>query len=70
MLKPGAIDYHVSRQREIDQPHAVRRSCRVKAELSDSRTEDIFLPDLRAEIPEDNPDVVGGHFLYRSPRFT
>ena len=63
MLEPGATDYHVSRRGEIDQPHAVRRSCRVEAELSDSGTKDTFFPDLHIEVPEDNFDVVGRAFI-------
>ena len=54
ILKPGTTDYHVSRRGEIDQSHAVRRSCQVEAELSDSGTKDTFLPNLRIEIPEKN----------------
>ena len=57
MVEPGATDYHVSRRGEIDQPHAVWRSCQVEAELSDSGTKDIILPNLCVEIPEHNLDV-------------
>ena len=63
MLTSGATDYHVSRRSEIDQPQAVRRSCRVEAELSDSGTKDSFLPNLRIEIPEDNLDVMARAFV-------
>ena len=63
MLKPFAIDYHVSRRCEIDQPHAIRRSCRVEPKLSDSGTKDTLLPNLRIEIPEDNLDVKGRAFV-------
>ena len=63
MLEPGATDYHASRRDEIDQPHAVGRSCRVKAQLSDSGTKDTFLSNLRVEIPEDNLDVMGRAFV-------
>ena len=52
MLKSGARDYHVWRRDEIDQPHAVRQSYRVEAELSGSGTKDTFLPNLRIKIPE------------------
>ena len=48
---------------EIDQPHAVRRSCRVEAELSDSGTKETFLPNLRIEIGEHNLDVLGLAFV-------
>ena len=51
MLLPGATDYHVSRRAEIDQPHAVARSCRVEAKLSDNGTKYTFLTDLRCPIP-------------------
>ena len=63
MLKPGATDHYVSRRGEINQPYTVKRSCRVEAELSDSRTKDTFLPNLRIEIPEDNIDVMGRAFV-------
>ena len=63
ILKPGATDYHVSRCGEIDQPHAVWRSRRVEAELSDSGTKDTFLHHLRIEIPEDNVDVMDRAFF-------
>ena len=63
MLKPGAIDFHVSRRGEIDQPHVVGRSCRVEAELSDSVTKYTFLPNLRIEIPMDNLDVIERAFV-------
>ena len=43
---------------EIDQPHAIRRSCQVETELSDSGTKETFLPNLRIEIPEGNLDVM------------
>ena len=54
MLESGATDYP-----EIDQPHAVGRSCRVEAEQSDSGTKDSFLLDHHVENPEDNLDVMG-----------
>ena len=63
MLKPGATDYHVSRRGEIDQPHAVRRSCRVEAKLFDSGTKDTFLANLRIESLKDNLDVMGREFI-------
>ena len=44
-------------------PHAVEQSCRVEAELSDIGSKDTFLPDLRVEIPEASPDVVGLAFV-------
>ena len=56
-------DYHVSRRGEIDQPHAVRRSCRVEAELCHSGTKDTFLANLRIEIPENNLDVMRRPFV-------
>ena len=63
MLEASATDYHISSHCEIDQPHAVGRSCRVEAELSDSWTEETFLPNLRVEISKDNLDVVGRAFV-------
>ena len=57
MLEPGARDCHDSYRGEIDQPHAVRRSCPVKAELSDSGTNDTVV------IPEDNFDAMGRAFV-------
>ena len=63
MLKPGATDYHASRRGEIDQPHAVWRSSRVEAKLSDSGTKDTFLSNLRIEILEHNFDVMGREFV-------
>ena len=57
-LKPGSTDYHISHRGEIEQPHAVGRSCQVEAELPDSATKDTFLPDLGVKIPEDNLDVM------------
>ena len=44
---------------EIDQPHAVGRSCRVEAEPFDSGTKDTFLDNLDF----DNLDVVGRAFF-------
>ena len=46
--------------------HAVGRSCRVEAELSDSGTKDSFLPDLRIEMSENNMMSWVGHLSYRS----
>ena len=63
MLKPGATDYHVLRRGKLFQSHAVRRSYRVEAELSDSGTKDTFLPDLLDEIPEDSLVFVGQAFI-------
>ena len=54
---------HVSRRGKNDQPHAVRRTCRVEAELSDSGTKATSLPNLRIDIPEDNIDVMGRAFV-------
>ena len=68
MLEPGAKDYHVSRRGEIDQPRAIWRSCRVEAERSDSGTKDTFLANLRIEILEDNPDVMGREFVVEGSR--
>ena len=62
MLEPVATDYYVSHSGEIDQHHAVVRSCRVEAELFDSGTKDTFLPGIRVEIPVDNFDVFGREF--------
>ena len=62
MLERGATDHHVSRRVEIDQLHAVGRSCREEAELFDSGTKDTFLPGIRVEIPVDNFDVFGREF--------
>ena len=63
MLEPDATDYHVSRRGEIDQPHAVERSCRVDAELSDSGTKDSLLPYLRVVVLEDNIDIIPRAFI-------
>ena len=59
MLKLGAAYYHVTRRGEIDQPHTIGDSVRMKAELFASGAKDIFLPNLRIKTLEHDFLVMG-----------